>query len=275
MPRNAFGAYAPPPGTAPIVPNTLADATKMEARLVDVSVELTGSLARNGTAPMLENLPMGGKRITGLANGAAGTDATTLSQVTDLVDSGTAAVATPPGVMADFAGTSPPTGWLLCFGQAVSRVTYAALFAVIGITYGAGDSSTTFNLPDCRGRVSAGKDDMGGAAAGRLTGAPGGVNGSILGGVGGSESHTLTAAQSAQLTYASSVDDPGHAHNVAFVQGVDATGTGERIQPSPAAGGYPTSSASTGITVSTTSNAGGGAHNNVQPTIIFNKIIKH
>ena len=55
-----------------------------------------------------------------------------------------------------FAGSTAPTGWLICDGSAVSRTTYAKLFAVIGTTYGAGDGSTTFNLPDFRGRVPVG-----------------------------------------------------------------------------------------------------------------------
>lgn len=67
-----------------------------------------------------------------------------------------------------FAGSTAPSGWLLCAGQAVSRSTYADLFAAIGTTYGAGDGSTTFGLPDLRGRVIAGEDDMGGTAANRL-----------------------------------------------------------------------------------------------------------
>ncbi len=57
------------------------------------------------------------------------------------------------GTVLDFAGTTAPDGWLMCFGQAVSRTTYANLFAKIGTIYGAGDGSTTFNLPDCRGRA--------------------------------------------------------------------------------------------------------------------------
>ena len=64
---------------------------------------------------------------------------------------------TPTGVVAPFAGSTEPTGWLLCQGQAVSRTTYAALFAVIGTTYGAGDGSTTFNLPDLRSKFPVGK----------------------------------------------------------------------------------------------------------------------
>lgn len=74
----------------------------------------------------------------------------------------------PTGVVQPFAGSTSPTGWLLCAGQAVSRSTYADLFGAIGTTYGAGDGTTTFNLPDLRGRVVAGEDDMGGTAANRL-----------------------------------------------------------------------------------------------------------
>lgn len=66
-------------------------------------------------------------------------------------------------------GRCSPTDWLFCYGQAVSRTTYAALFTAIGTNYGAGDGSTTFNLPDMRGRIAAGKDDMGGTAASRMS----------------------------------------------------------------------------------------------------------
>ena len=64
----------------------------------------------------------------------------------------------PVGCVIPFAGAAAPTGWLLCQGQAVSRTTYAQLFSVIGTTYGSGDGSTTFNLPDMRGRVAVGSD---------------------------------------------------------------------------------------------------------------------
>jgi microcystin-dependent protein len=75
---------------------------------------------------------------------------------------------TPAGSLMPYAGASAPSGWLLCFGQEINRSTYAALFAVLGTTYGAGDGSTTFAVPDLRGRVIAGQDDMGGSAASRL-----------------------------------------------------------------------------------------------------------
>ena len=70
----------------------------------------------------------------------------------------------PAGVIIPFAGTSVPTGYLLCNGAAVSRTNYANLFAAIGTLYGAGDGSTTFNLPDARDRVLQGAS--GGHSAG-------------------------------------------------------------------------------------------------------------
>lgn len=63
----------------------------------------------------------------------------------------------PPGTVAAFAGTNPPPGWLPTDGSAVPRTQYPGLYAAIGTRYGAGDGSTTFNLPDLRGRVLAGQ----------------------------------------------------------------------------------------------------------------------
>ena len=75
----------------------------------------------------------------------------------------------PTGMVVPYAGAAAPDGWLLCQGQAVSRTTYAQLFSVIGTTYGSGDGSTTFNLPDMRGRVAVGSDANLGAKAGAKT----------------------------------------------------------------------------------------------------------
>ena len=100
------------------------------------------------------------------------------------------------GEVIPWAGSAAPTGWLFCHGQAISRTEFADLFTAIGTTYGAGDGSTTFGLPDLRGRVVAGRDNMGGTAAGRLSqsGIVGGVvnpSGVILGSVGGSDRRTI------------------------------------------------------------------------------------
>jgi microcystin-dependent protein len=150
-----------------------------------------------------------------------------------------------------YAGTSAPTGWLLCFGQAVSRTTYASLFAVVSTTYGVGDGSTTFNLPDLRGRVVAGEDDMGGTSANRLTNQSGGVDGDVLGAAGGSETHTLTTAQLA-----------AHTHQII---GTNSTSGASRTT---------IGSSGTGDSTNTESAGSGTAHNNVQPTFILNYIIK-
>lgn len=153
-----------------------------------------------------------------------------------------------------YAGASAPAGWLLCYGQAISRTTYAALFAAIGTAFGAGDGSMTFNVPDCRGRVPAGKDNMGGTAASRLTTAGSGVDGSTLGAVGGAQTHTLDTTQI-----------PAHNHTL----GSQSDGTaGSSTAAITGANGNRTS-------INPSGNAGGGlAHNNTQPTIITNYIIK-
>ena len=77
---------------------------------------------------------------------------------------------TPAGAVQPFAMSTPPTGWLKCNGQAVSRTTYAALFSAIGTTYGTGDGSTTFNVPDLRGEFIRGWDDSRGIDSGRTLG---------------------------------------------------------------------------------------------------------
>lgn len=146
----------------------------------------------------------------------------------------------PTGTVLPFAGSSAPTGWLLCFGQAVSRTTYADLFTVLSTTYGAGDGSTTFALPDLRGRIPGGKDNMGGTAASRLTSGGSGVDGATLGASGGAQTHTLTDAQLP----------------------ASVIGTGG-------------STIARGATVSDLQTVGSGqAHNNTQPTIVLNYIIK-
>jgi microcystin-dependent protein len=91
----------------------------------------------------------------------------------------------PTGAMTAYAGATAPAGWLLCDGSAVSRTTFSALFSVLGTTFGVGDGSTTFNLPDLRGRVPVGED----GAAGRLS-----AN-DVRGNVGGEEKHTLTVGE--------------------------------------------------------------------------------
>jgi microcystin-dependent protein len=185
----------------------------------------------------------------------------------------------PSGTVCDFAGATAPTGWLLCYGQLVSRTTYADLFTAIGTTYGAGDGSTTFGLPDMRGRVGVGKDNMGGTAASRVTTAGSGVDGLTLGAVGGSQNHTLTTAQLASHSHTGTTDSSGlHTHTSnTDSRSADSAGTTCLKTASTPTGTFNITIDSSGAHTHafTTATAGSGdAHNNMQPTIIFNKIIK-
>jgi microcystin-dependent protein len=172
----------------------------------------------------------------------------------------------PTGSMVAFAGSAAPSGWLLCDGQAISRTAFAALFAALGTTYGVGDGSTTFNLPDLRGRTIAGKDNMGGAAANRLTNAGSGITGTTLGAVGGGENHTLTIAHL-----------PAHGHPVrTSASRLDGAATGGFLLSSNS---LTTQAAFTGTPSDTIGQQIGGtgsgaAHPNVQPTVVLNYIIK-
>ena len=176
----------------------------------------------------------------------------------------------PPGMVLPFAGATAPEGFLLCDGSAVSRTTYADMFAAIGTAYGAGNGSTTFNLPDMRGRVAAGRDNMGGVAASRLTGGGSGIAGATLGAVGGAETHTLNAAQMPVHNHA--YTDPGHSHQ--FLQGdtTPAVFTG-RAGQGDGNNNYYSGTTGSGVGIVIANAGGGAAHNNAQPTMVLNYVI--
>lgn len=193
----------------------------------------------------------------------------------------------PVGSGMDFWGTTAPTGYIFAYGQAVSRTDYALLFAAIGTAHGTGDGSTTFNVPDKRGRASFGKDNMGGTSANRLTDQTGGIDGDTLGDTGGSETNTLTTAQL-----------PAHAHAAGTLATSSAgaqsiliellTGTapnanataGNAAAQGTGALGTDTAGIATSVSNHThditgsTANAGSGAaHNILPPGIVCNYII--
>lgn len=137
---------------------------------------------------------------------ATGTAPFTVSSTTvvanlnaDLLDGQHASVYSPAGMVSQFAGAAAPTGWLLCDGTAISRTTYANLFAAIGTNYGTGDGSTTFNLPNLQGRVPVGK-----AASGTFA---------SLNATGGVESTPLTVSHIPQHAHA--IDHDHAAFNTA------------------------------------------------------------
>jgi len=223
----------------------------------------------------------------------------------------TGAPGIPLGVALPYFGvTAPASAFALPFGQAISRTTYANLFNLISITYGAGDGATTFNIPDLRGYLLAGKDDMGGAAASRITAGASGIDGTVLGAAGGTQTVTLITAQMpahghgvsdpthahavSDPSHSHGVNDPTHTHNMNFSTGattngnislfgfVDNVGAGVNVATSQASAtgvslnanttGVSVNAAATGIAIQST--GGGGAHQNMPPTRICNFIMR-
>jgi microcystin-dependent protein len=165
------------------------------------------------------------------------------------------------GEIIEYSGTTLPDKCVWANGQNLDRTTYAALFAATGTTYGAGDGSTTFGVIDKRGRVGAGRDDMGGSAANRLTTGGAGINGATLGAAGGAQTVTLTLSMI-----------PAHAHSASMSAnsryGANHSGSPETDFST---GDSVFGSGTRGVSVS---NAGGdGAHTNTQPTIIVNYVV--
>lgn len=275
-----------------------------------VSGSFTGSLTAT-------SLNMQANKITNLGTPTDNTDATTKSYV-DTAVSGASSILTtyvddsmPIGAVIDYAGTTEPNSkWVFAYGQEVSRSTYATLFTRLGTTYGIGDGSTTFNLPDYRGRVGAGRDNMGGTSAARLNT----ISSTTLGAVGGAQTHTLVTGEMADHSHTFSgttgINSVGHTHTFSGTGSTNTTGNHQHQMafntsgtattvPHASGGATPTATQFTSqagdhshtVSVSgttstqsanhthtysgTTSSVGSDtAHNNIQPTIIINKLIK-
>jgi len=161
----------------------------------------------------------------------------------------------PAGILAPFAGSTAPDGWLLCDGSAISRTTYSSLFAVIAATYGAGDGSTTFTLPDLRGRMALGLDNMGGTSRDIVTAA----TADTLGAETGEEMHQLTEDEM-----------PNHIHSIADMGGFPGGSTSATYGKN---GYHPNYTA----TQTGNSNQTGGnqPHNNMPPYMALNYLIKY
>lgn len=154
----------------------------------------------------------------------------------------------PSGAILQFAGATAPTGYLLCDGSAISRTTYATLFTAISTTYGVGDGSTTFNLPNLKGKIPVGYNSAE-------------TEFDTLGETGGAKTHTLTVAEMPSHKHSRIEDFYNYsASNAAHFGSVYKEAT--PVQ--------------TGRSDNTTiQNAGGGGeHNNLQPYIVLNYIIK-
>ena len=160
----------------------------------------------------------------------------------------------PIGAELAYHGGTIPNGFLLEYGQTVLIATYPVLYSVLGTIHG-GDGITTFGIPDSRGRNTVGRDDMGGTPANRVTVGGSGIAGATLGANGGGESVTLVNGTI-----------PLHNHlpksNTSGAGGNDWNWSGSVF--------------SAGLTTkgATTDAGGGGAHSNMPPSLVANKIIK-
>ncbi|MGU3399139.1 phage tail protein [Brucellaceae bacterium D45D] len=267
MPFDSNGKYSLPP----IYKATTGEKVLAEQHNIpfeDVAQALSQCLKRDGSTPAIRNLSMSGFLITDLGDAKNPRDAVSKK----LLDA-----AVPVGETKIFAGDTPPQGWLLCFGQAVSRTTYAALFAVIGTKFGVGDGGSTFNLPDMRGRVPVGRDDMGGPAANRITAAVSGINGVVIGASGGEQGVVLSEAHMASHKHEGFTNAAGnHAHNISTNNNTNAGRNGIRAGDTGPQGVTQASDAAGDHTHYFETNLKGGnlPHLNVQPSIIMNFIIR-
>ena len=169
-----------------------------------------------------------------------------------------------------YGGNTIPTRWLLCNGSAINRVTYAKLYSVIGTTYGSGNGSTTFNLPNLSGRVPIGAGTSGATGATNHT----------LGQASGEETHLLTLTEIPSHNHGGKTGgmsaNAKHSHkdgtNSAGIFGVVAGNTTCQVTAN-ADSGRATTEADLSHTHTITANGGGGSHNNMQPYLTINYII--
>jgi microcystin-dependent protein len=159
----------------------------------------------------------------------------------------------PVGAVVAYGSSTAPKGWLSCLGQEVYRGDYPDLFAVIGTTYGVGNGTTTFNLPNLSGRVVVGQ------------GSGSGLTSRSMGATGGAETHTLTTGEIPSHSHTSNATGGGlglmtaDGNNTAV--GVDASAVEPNVYAAP-------------VALSINDAGGGGAHNNMQPFAVLNYIIR-
>lgn len=209
-----------------------------------VNAETGKGLIEDTLKTKLENIEANAQENVIESISVGGVPQPIVNKTVDLTSGGVTGDTLPIGSVVEYSSDIIPLNWLLCDGQAVSRIDYSELFNLIGTTYGSGDGSTTFNLPNYKGRVSVGKDTSQ-------------TEFNNLGKKGGEKTHTLTVNEM-----------PSHTHNaINYTNGY--TGGSQTNFQTVLSGnevsGTPQAVKSTG---------GGQSHNNLQPYITSNYIIK-
>ena len=179
-PTAATGTNTTQVATTAFVNAVIAADRPFEATLANIKMDGAQSVGSLNTVARGDHVhptdtsraPLASPALTGIPTAPTASTGTRSTQLATTAFVGAESqIAAPTGSVYTFAGSTVPTGWLKCNGALLSRTTYASLFAVIGTTYGAGDGSTTFALPDLRGEFVRGADDGRGVDAGRVLGA--------------------------------------------------------------------------------------------------------
>lgn len=238
FPSGSFNATAWPAGQIPLISNaeivrctisgdTITMTRHQEgtsAQPIAIGYQFAAGITANTIAQILAACDVAGAAATAQTAAqafATAADVTVLSTAEAFATSAAstaqaAAIAVananvPSGVMLDYGGLSAPAGFLLCDGSAVSRTTFATLFGVVSTRYGIGDGSTTFNLPDSRGRTPFGAGTIGSVTISVGTGA--GSNVAMLSHTHTGPSHQHGSSALSIGTGAANVSDSGHGHS--------------------------------------------------------------
>lgn len=296
MPSDANGVYSLPAGYLAVTGETI-QASQHNPPLEDIATALTARMMRSGAAPMTGPLKIvdgsvGSPAVQFSNSSSTGIYKTTNgigvsiagTQVAEFTSGGLKKGGRFLGELIPYSGLTAQDLTVFPYGQTLSRTTYADLWAFAQVEiaagndfYNNGDGSTTFGIGDMRGRVPAGKDDMGGTAAGRLTDDGSGVDGATLGATGGAESVALVQANlpDVDFTVAIPAGQGVHSHNYSL--------TAQSIVPSGSfanvavVGGYTTTATSSaGLPAMSGTAASGGDATEVkicQPTLVCNYLL--
>jgi microcystin-dependent protein len=203
----------------------------------------------------------------GIASASLGSDGHLRLTRNDASQIDAGSVQSPSGSVTMFAGASVPSGWLLCNGQAVSRTTYAGLFSAIGTTYGSGDGSTTFNVPNLEGRLPRMEAANRGVTGGAITHSHTAAHDHALAG-GSTDAH-------AQIVFASSGPPSGRINRLSttptWTETHEFTATGATVSAG-STGGIGTSAKVAGQSASTTPTT--SSTSQLPPYLNLNFIIK-